>query len=51
MVSVSTGCEYMAGSRCSGIVSCAYDVLEMSVMRGVSGLSGVCDMCLALGGR
>ena len=41
---------YMGGTRGSGVLSSAGDVLEMSVVRGVG---GVCDMCkcLARGGR
>ena len=35
---------YLGGTRGSGIVSSAADVLWMSVMRGVS---GVCEMHLA----
>ena len=40
----------MGGTRGSGYVSSADDVLEMS---GVGGLGGVCElwMCLAQGGR
>ena len=34
---------YMGGTRGSGDLSSAYDVLEMSVVRGVG---GVCDMCM-----
>ena len=37
---------YMGGTRGSGVLSSASDVLEMSVGRGVG---GVCDMCLARG--
>ena len=36
---------YMGGTRVSGVLSSAHDVLEMSVVRG-----GVCDMCLDWGG-
>ena len=38
---------YMGGTRGSGVLSSACDVLEMSVVRGVG---GVCAMCLARGG-
>ena len=40
---------YMGGTRGSGVLASAGDVLEMSVVRGVD---GVCDMsmCLARGG-
>ena len=33
----------MGGTRGSGVLSSACDVLEMSVVRG-----GVCDMCMCL---
>ena len=36
---------YMGGTRGSGVLSSAGDVLEMSVVRGVG---GVCDMCMYL---
>ena len=36
---------YMGGTRGSGVLSSAGDVLEMSVVRGVG---GVCDMCMCL---
>ena len=36
---------YMGGTRGSGVLASAGDVLEMSVMRGVG---GVCDMCMYL---
>ena len=36
---------YMGGTRGSGVLSSACDVLEMSVVRGVG---GVCDMCMCL---
>ena len=35
VVEVSVGCEYIDGTRGSGVVSSAYDVLEMSVVRGL----------------
>ena len=31
---------------CSGFVSTAHDVLEMSVVRGVRGVGGVYEMCI-----
>ena len=34
---------YMGGTRGSGVLSSACDVLEMSMVRGVG---GVCDMCM-----
>ena len=39
---------YMGGTRGSCVLGRACDVLEMSVVRGVG---GVCDMCMARGGR
>ena len=36
---------YMGGTRGSGVLSSAGDVLEMSMVRGVG---GVCDMCMYL---
>ena len=36
---------YMGGTRGSGVLASAYDVLEISVARGVG---GVCDMCMCL---
>ena len=38
---------HMGGTRGSGVLSSAGDVLEMSVLRGIGGL---CDMCLTRGG-
>ena len=34
---------YMGGTRCSGVLSSAGDVPDMSMVRGVG---GVCDMCM-----
>ena len=42
MVAVSA---YMGGTRSSGVLSSAGDVLEMRVVRG-----GVCDMCMSRDG-
>ena len=36
---------YMGGTRDSGVLTSACDVLEMSVVRDVG---GVCDMCMCL---
>ena len=46
MVAVSV---YMGGTRGSGVLSSAGDMLEMSVPRGVGGVCGMC-MCLARAG-
>ena len=40
---------YVGGTRGSGVLASAGDVLEMSVVRGVDGVCGMC-MCLARGG-
>ena len=42
MVVVSAWHECMGGTRGSAIVSSAYDVLDMSVVRGMRGVGGVC---------
>ena len=43
--------RYVGGIRGSGIVSSAADVLWMSVVHGMRGVGGVCEigMCLAQG--
>ena len=43
---VSAG--HVGRTRGSGIVSSAADVLWMSVMRGMRGVGGVCEMCMCL---
>ena len=48
VVAVSVGCEYMGGTRGSGFVSTAEDVLEMNVVRRVRGVGGVCEVCMYL---
>ena len=42
VVAVST---YMGGTRGSGVLSSACDMLKMNVVRGIG---GVCDMCMCL---
>ena len=43
-------CAGHVGGTCgSGIVSSAADVLGMSVVRGMRGVGGVCEMCMCLG--
>ena len=49
VVAVSMWCEYMGGTRGSGVVSNADDTLDLSVVRRVRGVDGVCEMCLARG--
>ena len=53
MVVVSEGHEYVGGTRGSGIVSSAADVLGMCLVRWMRGVGGMCEiyMCLARGGR
>ena len=41
-------CACMGGTRGSGVVSSANDVLEMSVVRGMRKIGGVCEMCMCL---
>ena len=40
----------MGNTRGSCFVSTTDDVLEMSVVRGMRGVSGVCEMCMARAG-
>ena len=49
MVVVRAG--QVGGTRGSGIVSSAADVLWMSVVRGMRGVGGVCEMCMCLARR
>ena len=44
VVVVSAG--HVSGTRGSGIVSSAADVLGMSVVHGMKGVGGVCEMCM-----
>ena len=46
MVVVITG--HVGGTRGSSIVSSEANVLGMSVVRGMRGVGGVCDMCMYL---
>ena len=39
---------HVGGTRGSGIVSIAADVLWLSVVRGMRGVGGVCEMCMSL---
>ena len=48
VVVVSAGCEYMGGTRGSGVVSSTDDMLEMSVVRGVRSVGGVGELCICL---
>ena len=45
---MSAGHEYVGGTRGSGIVSSAADVLGISVLRGMREVGGVCEMCMYL---
>ena len=40
---------YMGGTRGSGVLSSAGDVLEMSVVRGVGGVCAITCVCVWLG--
>ena len=40
--------RHVGGTRGLGIVSSAADVLLMSVLRGMRGVGGVCEMCMCL---
>ena len=46
VVVVSAG--HVGGTRGSGIVSSTADLLGMSVVRGMRGVDGVCEMCMCL---
>ena len=46
VVVVSAG--HVGGTRGLGIVSNVADVLGMSVVRGMRGVGGVCEMCMCL---
>ena len=48
MVAVSTG--YVGGTCGAGIVSSTAHLLGMSVVRGMRGVGGVCEMCMCLAG-
>ena len=48
VVAVSAGWECIGGTRSSGVVSSADFVLDISVVRGVRGVVGVCEMCICL---
>ena len=39
---------HVSGTRGSGIVPSATDVLWMGVVRGMRGVGGVCEMCMCL---
>ena len=45
---VGAECEYMGCTRGSGVASNAANLLEMSVVRDVRGVGGVCKMCMCL---
>ena len=40
----------MGGTRGSGVVSSADNVLEMSEVRGLRGVGGVCEICICIAG-
>ena len=45
---IRIGHEYVGGTRGSGIVSNAADVLGMSVVHGMKAVGGVCEMCVCV---
>ena len=45
---MGTGHECVGGTRGSGIVSNTANVLEMSVVHGMKGVVGVCEMCMCM---
>ena len=45
---MSAGHDYVGGTRGSGIVSNAADMLGVSVVRGMKGVGEVCEMCMCL---
>ena len=45
---VVVSAEQVGGTRGSAIVSSAADVLGMSVVRGMRGVGGVCELCMCL---
>ena len=47
MVGMSAKCEYIGGTRGSGLMSSANDVLKMGVVRGMR-VGWVCEMCMCL---
>ena len=51
VVSVSAGYKYVDGTCGSGYASSTADVLGMSVVRGMRGVGGVCEMCMCCGNR
>ena len=48
VVVVSAGHEYVGGTHGSGVVSTAADILGMSVVRGMRGVSGLYEMYMYL---
>ena len=49
VVVINTGHDYMGGTRGSGIVFNATDVLGMSVVRGIKEAGAVCEICVCVG--
>ena len=50
VVGVSSWHEYVGGTRGLDIVSNVADVLGMSVVRGINGVGGTCEICMYLAG-
>ena len=44
---VVVGAGYVGGTRGSGILSSGANMLGMSVVRVMTGVGGMCEMCLA----
>ena len=48
VITVNVWHECVCGTRGSTIVSSAADIIWMSVVRGMGGVRGVCEMCMCL---
>ena len=48
LFTVCAGYEYVVGTRDSCIVSGAADILGMSVVHGMRGAGGACELCMCL---
>ena len=48
VVGLSTWHEHVGGTRGSGMVSNAADMLGISVVRGMKGVGRVCEICMCL---
>ena len=50
VVATSAEHDYVGGTRCSGIMYSAANVLGMSVVCGMRGVGEMCEMCMYLDG-